>query len=141
MKPENHSKQPRKPRSIKELDEGQLDLMWDFLRFRKNDKVSIHDIIGLEKSLNAIRQMMIQKTAGQPEYSHEFYEDYDDLGTRINIVVCTAMSIMLSGGLEILKEHCDSKDSVGTVGTPINIEKEKTQYSELITMGKEKENE
>lgn len=109
-KSKNHSKQSRKPRSIKELDEGQLDLMWSFLRFRKNDKVSIHDIKGLENSLNAIRQMMIQKSAGQPEYGREFYEDFGDLGTRINIVVCTAMSIMLSGGLEILKEHCEVHD-------------------------------
>lgn len=109
-KSKNHSKQPRESHSIKKLDEGQLDLMWSFLRFRKNDKVSIHDIKALEESLNAIRQMMIQKSAGQPEYERRFYEDFGDLGTRINIIVCTAMSIMLSGGLEILKEHCEVHD-------------------------------
>ena len=109
-KSKNQTKQPRETYTIRKLDEGQLDLMWSFLRFRKNDKVSIHDVKALEESLNAIRQMMIQKSAGQPEYKRRFYEDFGDLGTRINIVVCTAMSIMLSGGLEILKEHCEVHD-------------------------------
>ena len=43
--------------NIKELDAGQLELMWSFLKFGET-KLELRDIKDLEKNLNNIRQLM-----------------------------------------------------------------------------------
>lgn len=88
--------------TLKNLDAGQLDMMWNFLRF-KNSTYCLEDIEALEDSLNAIRQMMIQQTSGQQRHSKSFEYSFNDLGTYINFVVISAMTIYLGGGLEKLK--------------------------------------
>ena len=90
-------------RTLTELDAGQLDLMWSFLQFKKR-ALSLADIEGIENNLNSIRQLMIQKTAGQKQYSTGEALDLADLGTYINLVVIYAMGIFLDGGFEKLRE-------------------------------------
>jgi len=92
--------------NLKELDAGQLETMWNFLRFH-NGKLNIKDIEGLEENLNAIRQLMVQKTGGQEQYADANQLNINNLGTYTNNVVICAMEIMLSGGLDILKTHCE----------------------------------
>lgn len=94
--------------NLKELDAGQLEAMWNFLRFHKG-KLNPKDIDGLEENLNAIRQLMVQKTGGQEKYADAGQLNMNDLGTYTNNVVICAMEIMLSGGLDILKTHCEAK--------------------------------
>lgn len=53
---------------------------------------------------------MIQKTGGQPQHKTAEELDINNLGTYINFVVIAAMRILLSGGLEILKKHCEVHD-------------------------------
>lgn len=48
---------------IGKLDGGQLDAMWDFLRL-KGEGASIEDVEYLEKSLDKLRTLMVQKSAG-----------------------------------------------------------------------------
>ena len=87
--------------TVKRLDEGQLDMMWNFLRmgFQKPN------IPALKENLDAIRQGMIQKTAGQDGYSTDEAISFDDLQTHINCVVIEAMCLYLSGALDKLEEE------------------------------------
>ena len=99
--------------TIAELDAGQLDLMWSFLQFKRRS-LSLSDIEGLESNLNCIRQLMIQKTTGQKQYSNNEALKIEELGTYINLVVIYAMSIYLDGGFDKLKEavkaECEDDD-------------------------------
>ena len=88
--------------TLKNLDAGQLDMMWNFLRF-KNSTYNLADIEALEDSLNHIRQAVIQKSGGQEEYKKSFETNREDIGTYINLVVISAMTIYLGGGFEKLK--------------------------------------
>lgn len=87
--------------TVKRLDEGQLDMMWNFLRFGYQEKPHIPT---LKQHLDAIRQMMIQKTAGQEGYSTNGAISFDDLQTHINCVVIESMCLYLSGALDRLGE-------------------------------------
>jgi hypothetical protein len=86
--------------TVKRLDEGQLEMMWNFLRFGYQEKPHIQI---LKQHLDAIRQMMIQKTAGQEGYSTNESISFDDLQTHINCVVIEAMCLYLSGALDELE--------------------------------------
>lgn len=90
--------------TTKRLDEGQLELMWNFLRFGYQEKSHIP---ALKEHLDAIRQMMIQKTAGQDGYSTNEAINFDDLQTHINCVVIEAMCLYLSGALDKLEDAHD----------------------------------
>lgn len=82
--------------TIENLDQGQLELMWNFLKMG-NGKPNIS---ALKENLDALRQILIQKTAGQEPYKkpHEIpFEDYD---TIINCIVIEAMQLYLSGALD-----------------------------------------
>ena len=94
---------------VKDLDAGQLDFMWNFLKFKGKD-LSIHDIKGIKDNLDAIRQLMIQKTGGQKNYKKSYELDINDLGTYVNTVVIQAMSIYLCGGFDILEKYCEEGD-------------------------------
>ena len=87
--------------TIEELDRGQLELMWNFLKMGNGKP----NIAALKENLDALRQLMIQKTGGQEPYrkSHEILKD--DLGTIINCIVIETMQLYLSGGLDKLEEE------------------------------------
>lgn len=99
------------PTWIDKLDGGQLDLMWNFLRF-KGDGVKLNEVEALEKHLNELRTAMIQKTGGQEKYSSKTEEavNIDDLGTIINCIVIETMSIYLGGGFEMLKKLIEGEN-------------------------------
>ena len=94
--------------TIQSLDAGQLDFMWNFLKF-KGSGLDIADVKGIKENLDCIRQMMIQKTAGQEQYKQSYHIDINDLGTYINTVIIQAMSIHLAGGFDKLEAMCDVK--------------------------------
>lgn len=79
--------------------------MWDFLRFHP-EKPTVKDIKILEKYLDDLRTLMVQKSAGQPgrESKTSGYVEFEDLEMTINSIVIQTMWIYLSGGLKMLKE-------------------------------------
>lgn len=87
--------------TIEELDRGQLDFMWNFLRFDCGQKSNIS---ALKKHLDMLRQAMIQKTSGQEKYKDSQDVDFNDVGTIINCIVIETMQLYLSGGLNKLKK-------------------------------------
>lgn len=82
-------------RTIQELDTGQLDLMWQFLMMGKQKP----NIPVLKENCDLLRQMMIQKTAGQRANKPNDVS-FDDLGTICNCIVIEAMCLYLSGALD-----------------------------------------
>lgn len=93
-----------KPTWTERLDKG-LDPMWNFLRFHP-EKPTVKDIEILEKYLDDLRTLMVQKSAGQPgrESKTSGYVEFEDLEMTINSIVIQTMWIYLSGGLKMLKE-------------------------------------
>ncbi len=87
--------------SIKELDKGQLDLMWNFLRFDCGQK---SDIPTLKRHLDMLRQAMTQKTGGQKKYKDSQDIDFNDVGTIGNCIVIETMQLYLSGDLDKLEK-------------------------------------
>ena len=83
---------------LKELDNGQLDMMWNFLRFGSQHP----NISALKENCNLLRKAMIQKTAGQKDGV-----DFDDIGTLINCIVIETMCLYLSGELDKLEVQCE----------------------------------
>lgn len=90
--------------TVKRLDEGQLDLMWSFLRIG-NQKPNIP---ALKELCNQLRQAMIQKTGGQRADDPKEYVPLDDLPTIINCIVIETMALHLSGALDKLGEVLDN---------------------------------
>ena len=85
--------------TLKNLDEGQLELMWNFLRMgHQKPNISV-----LKESLDAIRQAMIQKNAGQRKDGQASTVPFEDIGTHINIVVIESMCLYISGMLDKLE--------------------------------------
>lgn len=82
------------------LDAGQLELMWNFLRMGHQKP----NIPALREHLDAIRQAMIQKTGGNRADDPAYYTPYDDIGTHVNCVVIEAMCLYLSGTLDRLED-------------------------------------
>lgn len=98
--------------TIQNLDAGQLDFMWNFLKF-KGSGLHIEDVKEIKQCLDCIRQMMIQKTGGQEQYKQSYHIDINDLGTYINSVIILAMSIHLSGGFDKLEALCERENNNG----------------------------
>lgn len=90
-------------RTIKELDEGQLELMWSFMMMG-NQRANIPR---LKELLDQLRQLMIQKTAGQRRDDPSETVSFEDLGTITNCIVIEAMCLYLSGELDRLEEVRD----------------------------------
>lgn len=87
-------------RKIKSLDEGQLDLMWDFLKFGSSKS----NIPQLKEHCDMLRTAMLQKTGGQENYAKAGDVDIaNDLGTIINCIVIETMMLYLSGDLDALE--------------------------------------
>lgn len=87
--------------TIEELDRGQLDLMWNFLRFDCGQK---SDIPTLKEHLDMLRQAMIQKTGGQEKHKDSHDVSFNDVGTIINCIVIETMQLYLSGDLDKLEK-------------------------------------
>lgn len=94
-------------RWIGKLDGGQLDMMWNFLRFH-GDKPTVREIEGLEANLDSLRTMMIQKGDGHREGKTAGAELFDDMETVLNNIIIETMWLYLSGGFEMLKEVLNS---------------------------------
>lgn len=79
--------------------------MWNFLRFHP-EKPTVKDVEILEKYLDDLRTLMVQKSAGQPgrESKTSGYVEFEDLEMTINSIVIQTTWIYLSGGLKMLKE-------------------------------------
>ena len=86
--------------TIEELDRGQLELMWSFLKMGNGKP----NIAALKENLDALRQLMIQKTGGQEPYRKSHEITMNDLDTIINCIVIETMQLYLSGGLDKLEE-------------------------------------
>lgn len=86
--------------TINELDSGQLELMWNFLKMG-NAKPNIPV---LKRLLDDLRQAMIQMTAGQEQYKKAHEISYEDIGTIVNSIAIETMCLYLSGGLEKLEK-------------------------------------
>ena len=71
-------------RRIEDLDRGQLDLMWNFLRFKCGQ---VSNIPTLKEHLNQLRQAMLQNTGGQKKYKKAYDVPREDIGTIINCIV------------------------------------------------------
>ena len=87
--------------TVENLDRGQLDLMWNFLKMGSGKP----NISALKENLDALRQMMIQETGGQEPYRKSHEISFDDLGTIINCIVIETMQLYLSGGLDKLEQE------------------------------------
>lgn len=85
--------------SVRDLDEGKLDMMFNFLRmgFQKPN------IPALKELCDQLRQAMIQKTSGERKEDPDYYTKYEDIGTIINCIVVETMCLYLSGELDKLE--------------------------------------
>ena len=88
------------PRTVKALDEGQLDFMYRMLMMGEQKS----NVPRLKEYLDMLRQLMIQKTGGQKQYAKENDVSFEDLGTIVNGIVIESLSLYLSGDLDRL-EH------------------------------------
>lgn len=85
--------------TTKRLDEGQLEMMWNYLRMGYQ-KANIPALKGL---CDQLRQAMIQKTGGQRKDDPTEYVPLDDIGTIGNSIVIETMALYLSGALDRLE--------------------------------------
>lgn len=85
--------------TVENLDRGQLDLMWSFLKFGNGKP----NIAVLKENLDDLRQMMIQKSAGQEPYKQSHEIPFKNFETIINNVAIEAMQLYLGGGLDALE--------------------------------------
>ena len=86
---------------LKALDEGQLDLMWSFLRMGYQNTPHIGT---LKELCDNLRQAMIQKTGGCRKDDPAHYVKREDLGTIINSIVIETMCLYLSSALDDLEK-------------------------------------
>lgn len=90
--------------SVKELDAGQLQTMWNFLKLEKRDTCVKEDVRMLKEHLDVIRQALVQKKSGRRDGDPKNYVDFEDVGTYINFVIVDALQIYLTGGFDKLEE-------------------------------------
>lgn len=90
--------------TVENLDKGQLGLMWNFLKMGSGKP----NIPVLKEHLDALRQLLIQKTGGEQSCSKEFEIPFEDADTIINCIVIETMQIYLSGGLDKLENSSDA---------------------------------
>ena len=73
----------RKEFSIKALDAGQLDLMFNYLKMGHQKP----NVPALKENLEAIRQAMIQKTGGNRPDDPPYYTDHDDIASTSTVLL------------------------------------------------------
>ena len=85
-------------------DQKQFDMMWQFLQigYQKSN------VPALKENCEALRHMMMQKTAGQRN-DKKGDIPFEELGTIMNCIVIEAMCLYLSGDLDKL-EQMEEKD-------------------------------
>lgn len=90
---------------IENWQEEQFDTMWSFLQMggRKSD------IPSLKEHCMMLRQMLMQKTAGQRRDKKSDIP-FDHLDTVKNIIVVEAMALVLSGDLDKLEAEIESEE-------------------------------
>ena len=71
--------------NVENLDKGQLEFMWNFMRFKCGQKSNIPL---LKHNLDILRQAMIQKTGGQKLYKKADDVSYEDLGQTMYCSFC-----------------------------------------------------
>lgn len=86
--------------TVRDLDLGQLDLMWNFLQMGRQKA----NIPVLKDLCDQLRQAMIQKTAGQRNGDHGRCVLFGDVGTIVNSIVIETMCLYLSGELDRLEK-------------------------------------
>lgn len=89
--------------NLRELDEGQLQAMWDFLKLQHKNTCTKEDVRSLKDNLDKIRLALIQGTAGQRNTDRDKV-DFVEIGTYINFVVIEALQLRIYGGLDVLEE-------------------------------------
>ena len=89
--------------TVENLDNGQLGLMWNFLKMGSGKP----NIPVLKEHLDALRQLLIQKTGGEQSCSKAFEIPFEDADTIINCIAIETMQIYLSGGLDKLENSSD----------------------------------
>lgn len=90
--------------NIKELDAGQLETMWNFLKLQQRDTCTKEDVRQLKEHLDTIRQALVQKRSGRREGDPKNYVDFEDVGTYINFVIVDALQLYVHGGFDKLEE-------------------------------------
>jgi hypothetical protein len=90
------------------LDGGQLDMMWNFLRFH-GKRPTVREIEALEENLDRLRTMMIQKGDGSREGKTAGAELFDEMETVLNNIIIETMWLYLVGGLKMLKEVIENE--------------------------------
>lgn len=90
--------------NLRELDNGQLQAMWNFLKLQRKNTCTKEDVRILKEHLDIVRQAMVQKTAGQRDTDLDTYVDFVDIGTYINFVVIEVLQLRIHGGLDALEE-------------------------------------
>lgn len=96
--------------TTKELDGGQLEMMWNFLKLNPRNVCIKSDVRDLKNSLETIRQALIQKSAGQRKDQPKEYVDFRDLGTYINNAIVAALWLYVNGGLDVLEEQLSEEN-------------------------------
>lgn len=90
--------------NVRELDAGQLETMWNFLKLQQRDTCTKEDVRQLKEHLDTIRQALVQKRSGRREGDPKNYVDFEDVGTYINFVIIDALQLYVHGGLDKLEE-------------------------------------
>ena len=103
--------------TLKNLDSGQLDIMWSMLQLGKMEATD-KDVDNLIEHIDKIRQAMIQKTAGQRFNDPNGYVPFEDVGTYINLAVLDVLVLRVSGRLERMydKKPIADQDIIQHVG-------------------------
>lgn len=92
--------------TVERLDNGQLELMYNFLRMGYQKP----NVPALKELCDKLRQAMIQKTAGQRDDDQKKYVSFDDLPTIINCIVIETMALHLSGALDKLEKVIENSE-------------------------------
>ena len=100
--------------NLKDLDTGQLDIMWSMLRLRKGGATK-SDVQALIGHLDAIRQAMVQMTGGEQAQSSSTDVPISDVGTYINMAIVGALWLRVTGALDelekLLPDRSDDNDA------------------------------
>ena len=108
-KSNDHSRKRTENHTVANLDAGQLDFMWNMLRIG-GCKPSVSDVKCMIENVDAVRQMLIQKTGGNRADDPQDYISNEDMGTHINLVVVSALALRTSGMLDALLEVVEQEE-------------------------------
>lgn len=90
---------------IENWQEEQFDTMWSFLQMGGMKS----DIPSLKEHCMMLRQMLMQKTAGQRKGKKSDIP-FEHLDTIKNVIIVEAMALVLSGDLDKLEAEIESEE-------------------------------